>query len=179
MLAPGEPAAALLIMWIAQTTLSSSRPLDVVLAMSSGGPLDFDKTVIYQATIFAFLIFVLKPLLFDPMLKIFALREERTEGERAKARQLQERAGELLRQYESELARVHQVAAEERAKLRAETAKLEAEILNQARVATTLIIEDGRKRIAQEANSIRFDLGRESEKVSHQIVTRVLGREVS
>ena len=57
---------------------------------------------------------MLKPLLFDPVLKVFSLREERTEGARATARELQEKAGELLQKYEKELERVHQVAAEER-----------------------------------------------------------------
>jgi F-type H+-transporting ATPase subunit b len=149
------------------------------LLLSAGGPLDFDKTVIYQAVLFTFLILVLKPLLFDPMLKIFALREERTEGAKAEARKMQEKAGELLREYEAELARVQQTAAEERQKLRNETAKLEAEILDQAREVTTRIIEDGRRRIADEVNKIRFDLGRESERMSRDIAAKVLGREVS
>ncbi|HEV8244126.1 MAG TPA: ATP synthase F0 subunit B [Polyangiaceae bacterium] len=168
-------------MWIAPSPSvpASGTAFDAVLGMSSGGWLDFDKTVIYQMVLFLALMLILKPLLFDPVLKVFALREERTEGARAQARELQERAGELLRQYESELARVHQVAAEERQHLRAETAKLEADILKQAREATGRIIEDGRKRIEEEVNGIRFDLGRESEKMSQQIVARVLGREVS
>jgi F-type H+-transporting ATPase subunit b len=149
------------------------------LLLSAGGPLDFDKTVLYQMILFLGLMLVLKPLVFDPVLKIFALREERTEGARAEARRLQEKAGELLREYESEIARVHQVAAEERQKLRNETAKLEAEILEQARVVTTRSIEEGRRKIADEVNRIRFDLGRESERMSRDIAARVLGREVS
>lgn len=149
------------------------------LLLSAGGPLDFDKTVIYQMALFLILKLVLDPLLFRPALKIFAIREQRTEGARAEARRLQEKAGELLREYEKELARVHQVAAEERQKLRNETAKLEAEILNEARVATTRIIDDGRRKIADEVNRIRFDLGRQSERLSQDIATRVLGREVS
>jgi F-type H+-transporting ATPase subunit b len=149
------------------------------LLLSAGGPLDFDKTVLYQMILFLGLMLVLKPLVFDPVLKIFALREERTEGARAEARRLQEEAGELLVQYEAELARVHQVAAEERQKLRSETAKLEGEILEEARSVTTRQIDDGRRKIADEVNRIRFDLGRQSERMSRDIATRVLGREVN
>ncbi|HET9931928.1 MAG TPA: ATP synthase F0 subunit B [Polyangiaceae bacterium] len=148
-----------------------------LVAMSGGVNLDFDNTVILQAALFTTLLLVLKPLLFDPVLKVFALREERTEGARATARELQERAGELLGQYEQELSRVAQVAAEERERLRAETARLEAEILLEARTAAANIIEQGRKRIETEMNRVRFDMGRESEKVSGLIVSRVLGRE--
>jgi F-type H+-transporting ATPase subunit b len=148
-------------------------------AMSGGVPLDFDRTVLLQIVVFAVLIVVLKPLLFDPVLKVFALREERTEGARATARDLQEKAGELLQRYEKELERVKQVAAEERDLLRAETSKLEAEILNEAREATTRIVEDGRRKIEAEVNSIRIAVGAESEKVAQMIVERVVGQGVN
>ncbi|HEY1535108.1 MAG TPA: ATP synthase F0 subunit B [Polyangiaceae bacterium] len=146
-------------------------------AMAGGGvPLDFDRSVLLQVVVFAVLIVVLKPLLFDPVLKVFALREERTEGARATARELQEKAGELLRKYEKELERVQQVAAEERELLRSETSKLEAEILRDAREVTTRIVEDGRKKIETEVNSIRVAVGAESEKVAQMIVERVVGQ---
>jgi F-type H+-transporting ATPase subunit b len=148
-------------------------------ASSGGVPLDFDRTVLLQIVVFAVLIVVLKPLLFDPVLKVFALREERTEGARATARQLQEKAGELLQRYEKELERVKQVATEERDRLRSETSKLEAEILNEARLATTRIVEDGRRKIEAEVNQIRVAVGAESEKVAQMIVERVVGQGVN
>jgi len=145
-------------------------------AMAGGVPLDFDRTVLLQIVVFAVLIVVLKPLLFDPMLKVFALREERTEGARSTARELQEKAGELLQRYEKELERVKQVAADERDLLRSETSKLEAEILGEAREATTRIVEEGRRKIEAEVNSIRVAVGAESERVAQMIVERVVGQ---
>ncbi|MGC4091467.1 MAG: ATP synthase F0 subunit B [Polyangiaceae bacterium] len=149
-----------------------------LVAMSGGVTLDFDNTVILQAALFTVLILLLRPLLFDPMLRVFALREERTDGARATARELQEKAGELLTKYENELSRVTRSAAEERDKLRAETARLEAEIMREAREAVGKIIEQGRKSIEAEVEKVRFDLGRESERTAQLIVSRVLGREV-
>jgi F-type H+-transporting ATPase subunit b len=113
------------------------------------------------------------------MLRIFALREEKTDGERAAARALQERAGELLERYEKELGRVAEVANKERERLRTETAKLEMEIMREAREATTRIIDEGRRRIETEVIAIRFDLGKESQRASEMIVERVLGRSVN
>jgi F-type H+-transporting ATPase subunit b len=147
-----------------------------VLALSGGVTLDFDNTVVFQIAIFVVLMFVLEPLLFTPVLRIFAAREERTEGARARARELDERAGELLRRYEGEIERVNRVAAEERDRLRAETTKLEAEILKEARDASARIVEEGRRRTADEVARIRFELGRESERISQELVTHVLGR---
>lgn len=151
-----------------------------LLALGAGGvELDFNRTVLLQMAVFALLILILKPLLFDPMLRIFALREERTEGEKQSARELLEKAGELLKRYEAELERVNQAAAQERDRIRAETAKLEAEILREGREVTTRIIEDGRRKIEAEVNRIRFDLGREAARLASDIEARLLGREVS
>jgi F-type H+-transporting ATPase subunit b len=144
--------------------------------MAGGVPLDFDRSVLLQIVLFTVLIVVLKPLLFDPVLKVFSLREERTEGARATARELQEKAGELLLRYEKELERVQLVAADERELLRSETSKLEAEILREAREATARIVEDGRRKIEAEVNSIRVQVGVESERVAQLIVERVAGQ---
>jgi hypothetical protein len=78
---------------------------------------------------------------------------------------MQEKAGQLLRRYERELEKVSQVAASERERLRTETAKLEAKILDEARAAAAKIGDEGRKKIEGEANASRFDLGRQSEQM--------------
>jgi F-type H+-transporting ATPase subunit b len=154
---------------------------EVILAAaaSEAVSVDLDKSVLLQVALFSLLVIVLKFLLFDPVLRVFALREERTEGAKGDARHLQERAGELLRRYEAEIERINQVAAAERERLRAETAKLESEILREAREAAAKIVADGRHRIELEVNQISFELGRESERVARRVAALALGREVS
>jgi len=147
-----------------------------LLALAGGVTLDFDNTLGIQIVLFVLLMFLLEPLLFQPVLRVFALREERTEGAKAQARELDEQAGEIYQRYQRELEHVNRVAAEERDRVRAETSKLEAEILREARAAVGKIVDDGRKQIAAELTRIRFDLGRESERLSHDIVERVVGR---
>jgi F-type H+-transporting ATPase subunit b len=170
-----------------KATLVSSRSAGalftpaVLASAASGGsavPLDIDLTFTLQMLLFVVLIVVLKPLLFDPALRIFEERERRTDGARAEAREMQKRAGELLQKYELELANVGRAAAEERDKMRAETTRLENEIINQARDATAKILAEGRAEIAAQVAKIRMDLGRESERLAHQLAARALGREV-
>ena len=151
----------------------------LMLSASGGVTLDFDYTVVFQMGIFILLMFLLEPLLFRPVLRIFALREQRTEGVKAQARALEERAGELLKRYETELERVHRAAATEREKLRQETTALEAKILHEARESSERLLDDGRRRIESEVNRIRFDLGRESEQISRSIAAKALGGEVA
>jgi F-type H+-transporting ATPase subunit b len=141
--------------------------------------IDFDLTFVGQMVVFAALIIVLKPLVFDPVLGLFEEREKRTDGAKAAAREMQEKAGVLLRKYEHELEKVHQVAAEERDRIRADTARLEAEQMNEARQLAAKIIDEGRERITEEIHAVRFELGRSSERLARDIAGRVLGRELS
>jgi F-type H+-transporting ATPase subunit b len=148
--------------------------------LSAGGAvnLDFDLTVLGQMVIFAVFVTVLKPVLFDPLLKLFEERERRTEGAKLLARRMDERAGELLKRYETELEAVRRLATEEREKLRAEGAQLEAKILAEARAETAKIIEDGKAKIAREATVIRKELLIKSSELAREIAGRVLGREI-
>lgn len=140
--------------------------------------MDFDALFVVQMLLFMTLVVALKPLLFDPVLKVFEEREKRTDGAREEARQMQREAGELLVQYETELKRIGEVAAQERDRIRAETAKLEAQILTEAREATSKIIDQGRKQIASQVDQIRFDLGKRSEQLAREIAAQALGREL-
>jgi len=140
--------------------------------------IDFDLTFVGQMVVFAALFFLLQPLLFEPVLRLFEERERRTDGAKAAAREMQEKAGELLRRYEQELEKVHRVAAEERDRMRAESARLEAEEMRAARELSAKIVDEGRERIEEEIHSIRFELGRNAERLARDIAGRVLGREV-
>jgi F-type H+-transporting ATPase subunit b len=137
---------------------------------------DFDLSFILQMLVFASLIVVLRPLLFDPVLRVFEEREKRTDGARQSARQMQEEAGALLSRYEQELAKVHEVARQERDRTRAETARMEAELLAQARLSANEIVNQGRQRIDRERRQIQFGLGQESERLARTVAEAVLGR---
>src|SRR5215212_6333875 len=91
-----------------------------------GVNVDFDLTFLAQFLLFTLFILVIKPLLFDPMLRVFEERERRTDGAKQKARKMDEEAGALLSKYEAELDKVRREANAERDRLRAETARIEA-----------------------------------------------------
>jgi F-type H+-transporting ATPase subunit b len=155
--------------------LSPTSPLIIA---SGGVAIDFDRTVLVQMVLFVALMLVLSPVLFRPLLRLFEERENRTEGTRDEAREMQSLAADLLSRYEDELSRVQEVAAAEREKLRNETLRLEAKILEEARAATTAIVENGRKHLEVEVARIRASLAQQTNQISQQIAQRVLGREV-
>lgn len=137
---------------------------------------DFDLTFVLQMVVFAALIVVLRPLLYDPVLRVLEEREKRTEGARDSARGMQEEAGDLLSRYEKELAKVHEVARQERDKARAETGRIEADLMAQARDAANAIVEQGRLQIERERRQLEFSLGQESERLARLMAEAVLGR---
>ena len=165
---------------ISSGSLTQPLPVAFAAAPHSGGGvnIDFDRSFLLQMALFALLIVVLKPLLFDPVLKIFEEREWRTEGAKAEARKMQEQAGEILSRYERELLRVNQAAAAEREKMRVETTRVEQEILAQGRKVAQEIVAQGRAQIEKDVQALQFDLGRQAEQLAHQIASRVLGRDL-
>ncbi len=138
---------------------------------------DFDKGVFLQMALFSIAIILLKPLLFDPMLRLFALREERTDGARAEARAMQERAAEILSNYEAEVAKVRSDATLERDGLRKETLQLEAKILDEARAKAEGIAQEGRVEITEQVAALKSDLDLQATQLAAQIVGSILGRE--
>jgi len=139
---------------------------------------DFDMTVIYTAVLFCVLALVLEPWLFEPLLRVFELRNQRTEGARAEARALQERAGVLLRKVDVEVDRIRRTASQEREAVRAETAHLEATILAEARESAARIVEEGRQRVQAELERTRGSLDQEARRLGREIAAAALDREV-
>jgi F-type H+-transporting ATPase subunit b len=139
---------------------------------------DFDKSAFIQVVLFAGLILVLKPLLFDPMLALFAAREASTLGAWADARALQERAADLLSQYDAHVGEAKGRAHAYREQSRRETAALEAEILKAGRVEAERIFAEGLLRIEGELSSLERDLSSNRSELVRQISSRILGREI-
>lgn len=148
--------------------------------LSEGGvTVDFDASLFLQVGIFLVLLFVLKPLLFEPMLKLFEEREKRTEGTKREASKEDQRSAQALSKYEAILAKAREAGAAERDAIRAEAQRKEAELLAKVREHTTATLEKGRAAIAAEATKARAQLGAESDQLGRSIASRVLGREVT
>jgi len=146
--------------------------------LASAIQLEITAVFLAQFVLFGLFVMLLKPLLFDPLLRVFEERERRTEGAKQKARAMDEKAGELLQRYEAELDKVRREANLERDRLRAETARIEAQIMAEGRAETARIIDAGKARIAAEVEELRRELKSGRPELAAEIAARVLGREV-
>ena len=149
------------------------------LFAAGGVVMDVDRTMLVQSCIFILLIVVLSPLLFKPLLRLLEERDRRTEGARHEAREMQDRAENLLQRYQAKLEDVRRIAAQERERLRTETLQLESKIVGEARAATAKFVEQGRAQIEREAARIRQEMGVHSQAIAREIGAKILGREVA
>lgn len=155
-----------------------NAPFSRILLSAADVNVDFDLSFLAQVAIFALFVTLLKPILFEPMMRLFEERDLRTDGARAAARKMDARANELIQRYEAELEAVRHEAAKDRDRLRAETAKLEAHILDEAKADANRIIDQGREKIASEVATLRQELEAMRPALAQQIASRLLGREV-
>jgi F-type H+-transporting ATPase subunit b len=139
---------------------------------------DFDKSAFLQMALFAILVLVLKPVLLDPMLALFAAREAGTDGVRGDAREMQEKAADILRRYDSELAAARARATAARDALRKETSELEAKILDAGRQAAAAAVDAGQKQIQDEVKGLRAEMDASRPALARSIASQILGREV-
>jgi F-type H+-transporting ATPase subunit b len=166
----------------ARASLASIANLDnhVLNGSDSVGAVnvDFDLSIVVQVVFFVFLLIVLKPLLFDPMLKLFEAREMRIDGAKLQARRMDEASAGALTKYENEMKLARASANAERDKLRGEGLKTEAEILAKVREKTAKALEEGRARVHGEVEIARSALVQDGATLAKDLAARVLGREV-
>jgi F-type H+-transporting ATPase subunit b len=160
--------------------LEVSTFTDAGRALAEGGvTVDLDLTLFVQLGFFLVLLFVLKPTLFDPMMRLFEEREKRIEGTRHQATKEDERSAKALAKYEGILATAREAGGVERDGIRAEGAKREAAMMAQIRAEVAGTLEQGRAAIGQEAKTAREQLHGEARALGREAASRVLGREVA
>ncbi len=160
-------------------SVSTFSSLNSSVSEGSGLTVDLDATLLVQVVLFLLLLLILKPLLFEPMMRLFEEREKKIEGTRRDASNIIKRSAEALSKYNAAIAKAREAGVAERDVIRAEGARKEAEILAQVRALTATTIEQGRATIASDAKTTRADLEAQTHALGRQIAARVLGREVS
>jgi F-type H+-transporting ATPase subunit b len=139
---------------------------------------DVDLTFVVQLVLMVGLTLVLKPVLFDPMLKLFEERERRIDGAKAQARKIDEKSATALTKYETEMTRARTEANAERDVIRAGALAREQQILSAVRAATARRVDEGKRAAQSEADRIRTALKTEAVETARELASRVLGREV-
>ena len=157
-------------------SLTSSN---VVSSAAGGVNLDFDATLFVQVGFIIVLWLVLKPVLFDPMLKLFEEREKRIEGAIKRARKIDEESAEAMTSYNEQVAKARAEGAAEREKLRAEGLRKESDLLTKVRTETQKKVDGARTQMQKDVAGVRANLEPQTRELAKDFAKRVLGREVT
>lgn len=157
--------------------VSTSNLIDA--AAEGAVTVDADLSLFVQLGFFIVLLLILKPTLFDPMMKLFEEREARIEGTRNQATKTDIKSAKAKAKADAIVAKGREAGTVEREALRAEGLKREAELMNVVRAETAKTLEQGRAATGTEADVARKQLRLDAHSLGRDMATRVLGREVA
>lgn len=146
--------------------------------LSGGSIIDLDGTVFVQLTMFFVAFFVLRSLVFKPMLGLLEAREEAIDGAKEQAKRLDVEVKAKQATFEAELRKVRGASSEERDRLRAEGLELERTLLDKVRVETQNLVANAKAQLDAEAQRARQTLAAQRADLAREIASKVLGREV-
>jgi F-type H+-transporting ATPase subunit b len=158
---------------------SSQLAASASLVRAGGVNLDFDATLLVQVVFIIVLWAVLKPMLFDPLLKLFEEREKRIEGAIKKARRIDEQSAEAKAQYDDAMTKARAEGSAERETVRGEGLRKESEILAGVRAEVQKGLDTARQQTQKEVDATRSELAPHTTTLARHVAGRVLGREVS
>jgi F-type H+-transporting ATPase subunit b len=140
--------------------------------------LDFDITILYQMVGFFVLLFILNRLLYKPVLKVLADREERIDGSLATADGLNKEVEDGLVDYDVKLKEAAVKGHEERAKLRAEGAARQKEIMEAAGASVSHDLTVMRNELGAAKKEAMTSLKDEVKSLSAIVAEKLLDRKI-
>ena len=147
--------------------------------LSGGAIIDLDGTIVFQLVTFVAVFFVLRGLVFKPMLALFDAREVATDGAKRQARSLESDAEAKMQTFEAKMKAAKIEAAVERDRLRADGLRLERELIAGARRDAEKTVLDATKTMNEEADAVRAGIKTSLPAIAGQIAEKLLGRKAA
>lgn len=141
--------------------------------------LTVDKTILIQFLIFLIALYFLNSLFFKPMLDLADKREELTKGTVDEARDLTQKAEEVINEYNVKIEQARDEAFEKRAEIRKE-GQVEAErLVSEARDHSQKSLESYQNELESHISKIKENVKPEIDLLAKEIASKVLEKEVS
>jgi F-type H+-transporting ATPase subunit b len=147
--------------------------------LAGGSPVDLDASAGVQLAIFVIAFFILRSLVFKPVMALFEAREQAMEGSRREAEQMERDADQKRELFESELRAVRQKANEDRDRLRSQAQQLARELTEKARRENAATFSSAKAQLELEASDARKQALVDTPALARQIVEKLLGRSVN
>ena len=150
----------------------------LLLALEAIPVVDIDNTIFIQGALFLVLIFILKPLLFDPWLAARDRRTQRIGGALEEATLMREQAAEKSVEYEARLRRAKDEALSLRSDQRKVAETQEAALVSDARREAGEALDATKLKIASDIEQARAELQSRVDSLASDVSKQVLGRAI-
>jgi F-type H+-transporting ATPase subunit b len=137
-----------------------------------------DYTILIQMANFILLIFILRKLLYVPILGILNERKERMEEYDGEVKRLKQEVEQKFSEYEEKVRLAKLDAMEQRNAIVKESADMAKSIIDAVRSEIPALMEQLNARITREVDAARAILRSQSQKISLEIAEKVLGRSI-
>ncbi len=124
---------------------------------------------------FIVLIFLLNIILFKPLQRIFNERQDGIEGNLKRAREMNEKREEILRNLNSELTEANLKARSLFNEILEEGKVKQMESIASAEKESRALLEKAKKEIEEETQRTKISLRKEIENISEEIVKKMVG----
>lgn len=138
-----------------------------------------DWTLGLQFLNFIILLVVLNKLLYRPLKKVIAERDETVTDSLAAAKNLEADIDEKMQRYQQQLSDAKIQANDERNRLKKAANAEEAKILLEAQGKATARMQAIKTQVGKEAEEASQTLKKEAGSLAGQIATKILGRELA
>jgi len=135
-----------------------------------------DWTIFLQFVNFLVLMIALNALLYRPLRRVLAQRRGTIEEGHARARDLRGQIDEKMAAYQQQLQEAKQKGAQEKAELRKQAGRQEADILGAAHQEASDHVQKIKSQVAAEAADAQTTLKKETDALAGMIAAKVLGR---
>lgn len=147
-------------------------------AATEGGLFDFDATLPLMALQFLILVAVLNAVFYKPLSQAIDGRDDYIRKNRLEARERLEKAQNLAKQYEQELAETRRKSQATIAAAQADAQKIAADKMAQAQAEAQAQREQAQKEIDQQKAEAMASLEQEVDSLSRQILEKLVGPEL-
>ncbi len=140
--------------------------------------IDINVSLLYQLVNFIVLLIVLNFILFKPIRQIMREREQGISSALEDAKAAQNRMQSLLDNYNASLAESKQKATSTYNTIYQQGIDAQRDMISAERSKASEMLDKARAEIAAAANAARADLKKDSERLSQDIISKMLGRAV-
>jgi F-type H+-transporting ATPase subunit b len=134
-------------------------------------------SLLLQVVLFVYLWFVLKRLLFEPVLHVLDTRTERTVGTVARARELTSEVEESRKRYDSTVQSVRQELVRETMDARAKAREQHAHLISTVQEESAAEMERFRAKLSGEISQARAVLEKDAHDLAELMIAKVVRRE--